>query len=406
MRRALLALALVALIAACSKNKDVDRPKQLVPFTAALRVSRVWSASVGGTKKPLRLGLGLAVEGDRVYAAGHSGEVAAFEVATGRRLWSRRTRAALAGGPGADADLVVVGSSAGDVFALRAADGHIRWHVNIAGEVLAAPAVTPRLIVVRAVDGKLHGLSPADGHEVWQVQQPVPSLSLRGTSQPTVVGEVAICGYDNGKVVASNLSDGSSAWETLIAPAKGRTEIERLNDVDATPRIDGNDVYVAQFQGKVAMLALDTGQLWWSHDISSYRGLGIDDSDLFVSTSDGAVLALQRRTGSELWRQDGLLHRGLSAPAVAPDAIVVADYQGYVHWLNRATGAFLARARAGKLRITNAPVAADGLLLVINDAGHITAFRTTPRGSARTAAAHSDRPVTEELARGAGGALE
>ena len=406
MRRALLALALVALVAACSKNKDPDRPKQLVPFTPALRVTKVWTAAVGGSKKPLRLGLDLAVVGERVYAAGGAGEVAAFELASGRRLWTSRTRAPLAGGPGADEDLVVVGSSDGDVIGLGAADGRIRWHVNISGEVLAAPAVTPRLVIVRAVDGKLHGLAPGDGHELWQVQQQLPSLSLRGTSRPTIVGEVAICGYDNGKVVASNLSDGSSAWESLISPPKGRTEIERLNDVDATPRIEGNDVYVAQFQGKVAMLALDTGQVWWSHDISSYRGLGIDDSHLYVSTSDGAVLALLRRTGTQLWRQDALLHRVLSAPAVAPDGIVVADYQGYVHWLNRATGALLARARSGKVRVTNTPVAAGGLLLVINDDGHITAFRTTPLATASTAAPSAAQPASEQLARNAGGASE
>jgi outer membrane protein assembly factor BamB len=382
-RRLIVALALLALFSACSKTKDVDKPKQLVPFTASLRVTRAWSASVGGTRTPLRLGLDLAVEGSRVYAAGRGGEVVAFDVTTGRRLWARRVKAALAGGPGADPDMVVVGSSAGDVFALRAADGAVLWHANIAGEILSAAAVTPRLVVVRAVDGKLHALAAADGHEIWQVQQPVPSLSLRGTSRPTIIGDVAICGFDNGKVVAANLTDGSSAWETVVAPPHGSNEIERLNDVDAVPRVDGSDVYVAQFQGKVAMLALDSGQIWWSHDMSSYHGMAIDGDEIYVSTADGQVIALRRSTGVQLWTQKALMYRALSAPVVSNGAIAVADYQGYVHWLDAKTGAVIGRARGGKRSIGNAPVAADGLLLVINDRGSITALRPvaleTPR---------------------------
>ncbi|HTX23219.1 MAG TPA: outer membrane protein assembly factor BamB [Steroidobacteraceae bacterium] len=385
MRRLIAALALLTLFTACSKTKDVDRPQQLVPFTASLRVTRAWSASVGGTRKPLRLGLDLMVEGDRVYAAGHGGEVAAFDVQTGRRLWVRRLKAALSGGPGADAQTVVVGSSAGDVFALRADNGKVLWHVNVAGELLAAAAVTPRLVVVRAVDGKLHGLAPSNGHELWQVQQPVPSLSLRGTSRPMIVGEVAICGFDNGKVVAANLTDGSSAWETVITPPHGSNDIERLNDVDATPRIDGADVYVAQFQGKVAMLALDNGQIWWSHDMSSYRGMAIDDDNVYVATADGEIIAMRRKTGVELWRQKALLHRRLSVPVVSANAIAVADFQGYVHWLNAQTGALIGRTRAGKHTIDDAPVAADGLLLVIDDRGKITALRPTPLATPRLA---------------------
>jgi outer membrane protein assembly factor BamB len=378
-RIVLTTLALAALIAACSKEKPVDQPKALVPFTPTLNVRPAWSASVGGTRKPLRLGLDLAVVGTSVYAAGRGGEVAAFDLASGRRLWEHNTRAPLAGGPGADADLVVVGSSDGDVLALGAADGKLRWRVNIAGEVLAGPAVSPRIVVVRSVDGKLHGLAPIDGHELWQMQEPPPSLSLRGTSRPEIVGDVAICGYDDGKVIATNLNDGSSAWQTLISPPQGSNEVARLNDVDATPRGGGDDVYVAQFQGKVAMLSLDTGQIWWAHDMSSYRGMAVDSDDtIYLSASDGEVVAMRGRTGVEIWRQKALMYRELSTPVVSGDAVVVADYKGYVHWLNKATGALMARARGGHARVSNAPIAAQGVLLVIDDRGRITAFRATP----------------------------
>jgi len=389
MKRTVWLIALLAL-AACTKDKDVDKPRPLAAFQATLRIEKLWSASVGGDKKPMRLGLGLAVEDGKVYAAGSRGEVVALELKSGRRIWATRTKLPLAGATAVGDGLVVVGSSDGDVLALDIADGKQRWRVNVGGEVLAAPAIAPRVILVRGVDGKLHGLAPADGHELWQQEQPVPRLSLRGTSSPEIAGDVAICGYDNGRLVASNLTDGSSAWETQVSPPHGKTELERLVDIDADTRVSGNDVYVVGFQGKIAMLALDTGQIWWQHDASSYRALGIDDDNLYVSSAEGDVIAFKRRTGAELWRQSALGHRGLSAPAVGVSYLVVADYKGFVHWLDKSSGAIIARAKVGKSRVTNPPVVVDDEVLVINDRGAIDAFRAIPLpGRARPAGAPS-----------------
>jgi outer membrane protein assembly factor BamB len=376
--RRILPVLLLALVAACSKDKDPDRPAKLVAFPESLKIQKVWSEKVGGTKVPLRLGLALDVEGDTVYAAGETGDIAAFKLQSGKKEWETRTKLPVGGAVAFGDGKLVVGTTDGDVIALDAQSGRRLWTTNITAEILAAPAVSPKLALIRGVNGKLHALSMADGHEVWQQQQTVPKLSLRGTASPVIAGDVAVTGFDNGRVVASSLSDGGSVWETQLQIPAGKTDIDRLADVDTRAQIIGNDVYLVGFQGKVAMMALDSGQIWWSHDTSSYRGVALDDDTVYVSTADGEVLALKRRTGIEVWRQKALAHRGLSGPTVAGDAIVVADYQGYVHWLNRSTGAIIGRIRVGKVRYTNPPVYADGLLLLLNDRGVIDALRATP----------------------------
>jgi outer membrane protein assembly factor BamB len=341
-------------IAACSKDKAIDQPAKLTPLAATLRVERVWSASVDDKHAvPLRLGLGLSVDDGRAYAAGHKGEVVAFEVGSGRVAWRTRIKAPLSGGTAVGGGLVLIGSSDGQLFALDEASGNRRWSVRVSGEVLSPASISERLIALRTVDGKLHALSPADGHELWVQQQQVPRLSLRGTARPVIAGDVVLCGFDNGKVMAVNSGDGSVQWE---------------------------DVYTVGFQGKVAMLALDNGQIWWSHDASSYRNLTLDADDLYMATADGEITALRTRTGAELWRQKALLHRGLSAPAAMDEvnALVMADFQGYVHWLDKATGTLAARASSGKVRVSTTPVVVGNMVLVVNDRGQISAFRVKP----------------------------
>jgi outer membrane protein assembly factor BamB len=374
------------LIAACSKDKSVETPARLTPLAATLRASKVWTENVGRKKEaPLRLSLGMSVADGRVFAAGHAGDVVALDLARGHVIWRANTKAPLSGGTAVGDGLVLIGTSDGRLFALDEASGKRRWMQRVNGEVLAPAAISEHLIALRTVDGKLHGLNPADGHELWVQQQQVPRLSLRGTARPVIVGDQVVSGFDNGKVLSFSVNDGSVQWEANITPPHGRTELERLDDIDTTIRVAGADIYTVGFQGKLAMLALDNGQVWWSHEASSYRSLALDDDTLYMVTADAEVVAMRAKTGAELWRQKVLLNRGLTAPATMDDlnAIVVGDFQGYVHWLDKSTGALAARASSGKVRVSATPIVEGDRVLVINDRGQITAFRVAAIAGAK-----------------------
>lgn len=383
--------ALLALGACSSKDKKVEKPAELTEIKSpTLRVQKVWGASVGGGGKKLRLGLGLATQGDRLFAAGRDGDVAAFNLRTGKQLWRVDTKLTLAGGPGAGGDWVAVGSADGHVVLLSAESGAQKWRADVKGEVLSAPAIASSAVVVRTVDGKLHALGLEDGAEVWSAEQQIPRLTLRGTAAPVIARDLTLSGFDNGRVLAVSLTDGATVWDSPVSPPHGRTELERLNDIDAAVKVVGDDVYVVGFQGRAAMLSLESGQIWWTRDISSYRGVDLDDEQMYVAASDGDLVALKRRTGIEVWRNDTLKRRSLSAPVVVGDHVVVADLDGYVHFFDRATGVIAGRAKTTGDRVTNAPLSVDGIVYVISDKGDIVAMNGLP---IETRAARASAPV-------------
>src|SRR3954471_5611438 len=374
----LLLVATMLVLSACKSKDDkkkVDQPVELVNIkNPTVKIQKVWGASVGGGGKKLRLGLGLAAEGERLYAAGRDGDVVAFDLKNGKQLWRTKTKLELGGGTGASAEVVAVGSADGQILALNAANGAELWRSEVKGEVLSAPAVAEKEIIVRTVDGKLRALGIQDGKELWNTEQQIPKLTLRGVAAAVISHDVAISGFDNGRVLAVSLIDGGTVWDAPVSPSHGRTELDRLNDIDAAVKVSGDDVFVAGFQGRAAMLAVDSGQIWWSRDLSSYRGVEVDDDQMYVATSLGELVALKRRTGAEVWRNDSLKHRSLSAPAVLGDYVVVADLDGYVHWFDRATGLICGRSRAGGERVSNAPLSVNDTLYVLNDDGEITAM--------------------------------
>jgi outer membrane protein assembly factor BamB len=372
----LVVLAACALLAACDKDTVVDPPAELVDIKSVLPVDKLWSTGVGGGGEALRLALGLAHEEDVLYAAARDGKVRAIDAANGRTRWQTDTKLELSAGPGAGNGLVVVGTNDGEVVALDAEAGTVRWTARVSGEILAAPLVAGDRVVVRSVDGRMRALLASDGSEAWMVEDIVPRLSLRGTAPPVLAGSTVICGFDSGKVMAVNLESGEILWQAQVSTPKGRSELERLADVDAAVQVDGGDVYAVGYQGRAAMIALDSGQIWWARDLSSYRGLALDDANLYVATSEGDVVALRRRDASILWTQQGLKRRWLSTPAVVGPAVMVGDFDGYLHWLDRESGTFVARERPGRDRISVAPLVVGDRVFVIDDGGEIVAYRS------------------------------
>jgi outer membrane protein assembly factor BamB len=395
--RLLLSVGLAALLiaAGCSKDKDVEPPAKLVKFPATLPVKKLWGEGVGGGKKQLvlRLGLGPAVDNGVVFAASHKGEVLATALESGRHLWLKKLKLPISAGPGAGFGMVVVGTSKGGVIALDGATGRELWRSQVNSELLSDPAISPKVVVMRSVDGRLHGFDVHTGKQMWSVEQQVPRLSLRGTATPIIAKEAAISGFDNGKVMAVSLNSGDTVWDTALATPHGRTELDRLVDIDSAVRAVGDNVFATGFQGRTAMLALDSGQIWWAHDMSSYRGLAVDADNLYVTQSDGIVVALRQRDGSELWRTQKLKLRRLSTPVLTSTAVVVADFQGYVHWLDKTNGELVARERVSKERISNSPVAIDDTVVVMTDSGKMAAYRASPRAVA--AAPSPQAPATE-----------
>jgi outer membrane protein assembly factor BamB len=240
---------------------------------------------------------------------------------------------------------------------------------------LAAPRAAGGTVVARTVDGRVYGLDVLDGHRLWSYQSTVPVLTLRGNSAPLLEQGLAVVGLESGKAVALSASDGKVRWEQAIGVSRGRSELERMVDIDANPVSYQGVLYLASFQGRVAALDPDTGNPLWGRDISSYAGLAVDDGHVYVTDDHSEVWALDRLTGASVWKQDGLRGRALTAPAVQGASVLVGDFEGYVHWLSREDGQLQARWRLDSDGIQVGPLVVDDTAYVYGRSGRLASLR-------------------------------
>lgn len=354
------------------KDKSLE-PTPLVQITPSVNVARLWGASIGGGEKSLGMGQHPAIADGRVYAAAVDGGVHALDLKTGQSVWRYASELPLSGGPGAGEGLVVVGSLEGDVIALDAATGAEKWKAKVGNEVLAAPAIGGGTVYVHSNDGRVTAFDATTGERRWFYSVEVPVLTVRGTGPVTVGPGIVFVGNDNGNLTALSATDGGVLWSTPVAEPDGRSELERMADVDGAVVIDNTMLYATSYKNHTIAIDGPSGQIVWDRENGGPRGLGLSNSAVVVTDPVGKVWALDKNSGASLWQQDGLAHRNTSAPAVQGDYAVVGDLEGVVHWLRLNDGAFAARAEIGS-PITGQPVVSDGVVVVQTTEGQLAAF--------------------------------
>jgi outer membrane protein assembly factor BamB len=356
-------------------DDDVElEPAELVDIETTVDVRKLWSANIGKDAEFLRVMLRPAGDGNRIFAASRDGNVVAFDAESGKQAWKVALDVELSAGPGVGSGMVAVGSANGWVIVLDAKDGSERWRVSLGGETLSPPLIDENYVIVATIDNRLRALNGIDGSESWIIEKATPALTMRGSASPAIAGNSVIAGFDNGRLLAAEIETGDVLWDSVLAPPSGRSDLERLSDIDGQISVVGQDVYAAGYQGRVASVAAESGQVLWAREISSYVGVSADWNSVYTTNASGEVIALTRRNGQESWRQSSLLRREPTLPVAFNTTVVVGDLEGYLHFFSVIDGAPVARLRQGSAAISGVPVVISDRLYVQSDSGSITAY--------------------------------
>ncbi len=358
---------------------NVDPPAELTEYDPEIEIEVLWDESVGVGEDEQFLNLVLAVSYGKVVVADREGLVQARDLKTGELIWETETEYSFSSGPGVGEKSVILATSNAEVISLNLETGEKQWVATVSSEVLANPIVEKGFVIIRTTDGMLIALREKDGARMWAYERSVPALSIRGTGAPIIVNENIIAGYANGKLLALRLIDGKSGWETSIAIPSGRSEVERLVDLDVDPVETDGVIFISSYQGgTTAVLAIDGDVLWRNESVSSFSGISYDWRYLYVSDSASHVWQLDQRNGASLWKLDELYNRMLTTPIAYSDYVVVGDYDGYLHWLSGGDGRLLGRVKVADSSIDEKPIVIDDVVYVYSKDGTITALKVKP----------------------------
>ena len=374
--RVLLGASLIVILAACGSPDNSEPPAPLTDINNGLRFDQIWTIKTGAgisagsyNRQPLLVG-------DEIFTVDIDGLIKNIDAESGKLKWDFETGIESITGLFGNNKIIVASSRNGELNIYDRTDNNLnlRWSARLKGEIRSAPVTNADSLFIRTVDGRLSSISKADGSIQWTVSHLVPALSLTGNSAPILHNELVIAGFDDGKLAAFDQTNGQVVWEITVSQPTGRSEIERLVDVDGQFILGDGVIYVSSYQGRIAAIQAIDGEELWSRKFSSFNAMSIDVDAIYISSDSSHLWSIDRRTGSALWKQDILHARKISAPLLFKDKIIVGDFDGHVHWFNQSDGALIGRLRPSYKRHYSRPFQWDNKIFAMDSDGILSSF--------------------------------
>ncbi|MFK5987104.1 MAG: outer membrane protein assembly factor BamB [Pseudomonadota bacterium] len=381
----LLSLLVVLLLQSCSTIDDFftgednsKPPTELEEINQVVSLSTQWSKDVGAGNDEAFVRLYPAISGTTISLIDRDGMLSGLDRFSGKILWQKDLEMTITGGLGVTDNFLFTSNDNAELIALDIETGEQLWKKTLSSISLSKPLVSGDVLVVRTLDGKLYGLLKENAEQIWIYDRGVPVLTFRGNSSPVIGGEeLVFTGFDSGKVAAIGLQHGRLLWETTAAVPRGRSDIERMVDIDGDPILVGRSLFVVTINGRVVSIDAITGKLNWARDISSFVGMGVDKRNIYITDSDNNIWAFGQKNGEILWKQDKLKYRQLTSPTIIGKNLLVSDFEGYVHVLSTIDGELIGRKQFDSEGYLVSPVVYKDDIYLYGNSGSITSIKLT-----------------------------
>ncbi len=297
----------------------------------------------------------------------------ALDANNGDRLWQQKFPATLNSCLGRFADILYFTDNEGTVYAFNAISQELLWQLELGENSVIAPTANEQVVLVLTLNEHLHALNAQDGSTLWSYQAFKPPLTLFGSFRPLIVGPYSIVGFGDGTLVIHSWQDGRIVSYRQIATPQGRTDLERLVDLDASAVFDDGVLYIPSSRNFVLALDLQQGNQKWRTQYGSQLPLAHDDQALYGVNQDNQLYALTKEEGRVLWSLD--TNRRLTAPALWQGDVAVGDDKGYLYLFSSQDGSQLAKHRLGVVAFNPALLLADDRLILLDTEGNVFALK-------------------------------
>lgn len=262
-------------------------------------------------------------------------------------------------------DRLFVGSNNGKMYSVNLANGEIVWTFDSKSELVSEPLLNEGVLYFVSGSQSLYAVDAASGKQLWihSRHDTTSSITVRGGSKPTIANDIIYVGFSDGALVALNAKTGTAQWEITL------NRNSKFKDIDASPVIDGDYIFVNSYDDKIYCLSKDKGEIIWN---APYGGAGtplISGDKVYGTSSKGELVALAKKDGTLSWSRktsEGVF----SEMNLYNDLIVTGESQGKLLFFNKSTGETIGSFEPGR-GVFSRPSIFDDTIYFISGEGNI-----------------------------------
>lgn len=341
---------------------DKNKPAALEVLSGPATGRVVWSSKGEDVKFPLSL----ATPGDSVVVASSDGTVRALALADGRELWRGSAGGKLEAGVGSDGRFAAVVNRDNELIVLDA--GKQAWKKTLPTPVIAAPLVAGERVFALTLDRQVIAYDALDGRKIWELRRPGEPLTLAKAGVLTAYKDTLIAAQGP-RLAGIDPLRGQLRWEASVATPRGTNEVERLADVVGPAVRQGELICARAFQSAVGCVNAERGSAVWSRLVGGSNGIGADAEIVVAGDASDRLSAWRLNNGDLAWSADQFQLRKISVPVVLGKQVLVGDFEGQVHLLDRDTGKTRSRIATDGSPIVASALAGDTALFATKSGG-------------------------------------
>lgn len=280
---------------------------------------------------------------DKTVIVGNSiNGIVCYDRDTAHENWRIDIKDGVEGGAYLGDGVLYFGAGDGQLYAVQPENGNVLWTYPLKAEGLGRPLAQNGVLYVLGGNNVAHALNAKTGKLLWLYnRREASNISVRGASQPVVIGDLVYIGFSDGYLVALNKTSGAVIWESNLNHNK------RFRDVDATPVVDGNILYVSSYDGGLYAVMKDDGKILWSMDDGGYEQVALQGNTLFFSSTSGKTYALDKGSGKILWSREN--PKGIATgPVLYKGTVVIGELSGALRFYDERTGEPIAYFETGR----------------------------------------------------------
>lgn len=258
---------------------------------------------------------------DIVYMGSMNGVMSAYDIESGRVLWSQDEKTPLGGPVEFFKDHVAYGGLNGRLFVRHYLTGEMKYAIDLGAPIESAPYFYHDRMLIYLRGHQIVHLDAETGKILWVYKRAVPvTTTLQRTTKPLVLGNKIILGFADGFVGALSVDEGLLLWETKIV------EQSKFIDVDLNPVMAGGVVVTGSPSGDLKAINPDNGAVSRSYGVSVMAHPILKGEQLILGTNDGEVLLMG--LGGEILKRVKVSKQPVSAVGWWKDNLIAASFDG------------------------------------------------------------------------------
>ncbi len=278
----------------------------------------------------------------------------------------------MGGGLAVEGNVLYATTGQGQVAAINIADGKKIWQKNIATPLRSSPRVSGDKVIVVAIDSHSYALSAKTGDILWDHRGIDETAAVMNSVSPTIVGNNVLIPYSSGELFALAM-DGKELWSASILQNRYNQMASAFTGIGGDPVIDGEVAFVTSNNGVTAAINMASGKQVWQQQAASFNTPWLAGDELFLLASDNVLVDFVKYTGKIRWltqldsyedpenKSRPISWRG---PVLADGKLVAVSSNGKMVLVSAASGKIV-ETKSIPSNILTAPVIAGGKIYLL-----------------------------------------